>query len=77
MSAAIQYEHALRGFDQFGQVKDIEPTVACPVCKAVATIKTASQTVCMACGHREMSEERIEELAQDFAEGEVEEVING
>lgn len=55
MSAAIQYEHALRGFDQYGQVKDIEPTAACPVCKAVATIKTESQVVCMACGHREVS----------------------
>lgn len=54
MSAAIQYEHTLRGLDQFGQIKDIEPQTPCPVCRATSTIKTATQTVCMVCGHREV-----------------------
>ena len=55
MSAAIQYEHALRGFDQYGQIKDIEPQSTCPVCRATSTVKTESQVVCMTCGHREAS----------------------
>ena len=46
----------IRGFDQYGQVKDIEPVAPCVVCRARATIKTATQTVCMVCGHREVSQ---------------------
>lgn len=45
----------IRGFDQYGQVKDIEPIAACQVCWSLATVKTESQVVCMTCGHREAS----------------------
>lgn len=31
-----------------------EAPAACPICRATSTIKTATQTVCMVCGHREM-----------------------
>lgn len=46
----------VRGYDQYGQVKDIEAPAACPICRATSTIKTATQTVCMVCGHREVSQ---------------------
>ena len=49
--------------------------MTCPKCNSTHWIKTTSQTVCMACGHREMTEERTGELAADYAEGEAKEDI--
>ena len=45
-----------RGYDQYGQVKDIEPVAPCVKCRALATVRTESQVICMACGHREVSQ---------------------
>lgn len=44
----------IRGFDQYGQVKDIEPVTPCVKCQSLSTVKTESQVVCVACGHREV-----------------------
>lgn len=46
----------IRGFDQYGQVKDIEPVAPCVKCRALATVRTESQVICMACGHREVTQ---------------------
>ena len=46
----------VRGYDQYGQVKDIEPTTPCAKCRAMATVKTESQVVCVSCGHREVNQ---------------------
>jgi len=54
MTSTCSGDRETRGLDQYGQVKDIEIVTPCVQCRALATVKTESQVVCMACGYREV-----------------------